>query len=308
MRIRRVSGQQSRAYLRLPEGVTRTEIQTGRGVFAALTAVPHRRRGTVLLVPGWTGSKEDFIALLPLLLDAGWAAVSYDQRGQFESAATAGDDFTLNGFAADAVAVAQAVDDEPVHVIGHSFGGIVGQTMALQHPDRLASLTLLCSGPGALTDDSAIAGLRRMVRLLAGATLNEVYAAKLRYDAESRPGRAPAVEEAEFLRQRFLRNHPQSLAAITSLLLSAEDRIEELAALALPVHVVYGVADDGWPTVVQDDMATWLGVEAHVVPDAGHSPAIDNPQETAHLLMRLLTSRPTAPAAPAPPAPADKLG
>ena len=46
---------------------------------------PH---GTALLVPGFTGSKEDFISVLPLLAADGWRVVTYDQRGQYESAGT----------------------------------------------------------------------------------------------------------------------------------------------------------------------------------------------------------------------------
>ena len=52
-----------------------------------LDAVPPagRRRGTALLVPGYTGSKEDFIALLAPLAAAGFRAVAVDQRGQYET-------------------------------------------------------------------------------------------------------------------------------------------------------------------------------------------------------------------------------
>lgn len=41
--------------------------------------------GTVLLVPGFTGSKEDFLDLLPLLHDCGWTVIALDNRGQYES-------------------------------------------------------------------------------------------------------------------------------------------------------------------------------------------------------------------------------
>src|SRR5690606_20183834 len=70
----------------LPAGVTSTVVDTSRGPFAALVAsAGGDRHGHVLLVPGWTGSKEDFAALLPLLADAGFDVTAYDQRGQYET-------------------------------------------------------------------------------------------------------------------------------------------------------------------------------------------------------------------------------
>ena len=71
--------------LNLPKGVEATTIETSRGAFAThairvTDAVAH-----VLLIPGWTGSKEDFTPILPLLASVGFDATAYDQRGQFET-------------------------------------------------------------------------------------------------------------------------------------------------------------------------------------------------------------------------------
>ena len=76
----------------------------------------------VLLVPGYTGSKEDFWHLLPLLARAGHPAVAIDLRGQYESGgpedAAA---YSLEALAADVELVAA----EPTHLVGHSFGGLI---------------------------------------------------------------------------------------------------------------------------------------------------------------------------------------
>ncbi|MEV8318350.1 alpha/beta hydrolase [Streptomyces sp. NPDC059900] len=69
-----------------PPGVDARRLRTVRGDFAALDARPAgEARGTVLLLPGFTGSKEDFIALLRPIADAGYRAVAVDGRGQYES-------------------------------------------------------------------------------------------------------------------------------------------------------------------------------------------------------------------------------
>jgi pimeloyl-ACP methyl ester carboxylesterase len=74
--------------LDLPDGVRRTTIHTGRGPFAALEGVPASgvcERDAALLIPGYTGSKEDFLAILDLLADGSRHVVAIDMRGQFET-------------------------------------------------------------------------------------------------------------------------------------------------------------------------------------------------------------------------------
>src|SRR3954454_12858034 len=110
---------------------------------------------TVLLVAGYTGSKEDFAPLLRPLGNAGYRAVALDQRGQFESPGP--DDpaaYTVDELAADVLAVLRALREEDgdlVHLVGHSFGGIVSRGAVLADPSAVTSLTLLGSGPSGLT-------------------------------------------------------------------------------------------------------------------------------------------------------------
>src|SRR4030095_4604727 len=66
--------------------------------------------GTVLLVAGYTGSKEDFAPLLAPLAEAGHRVVAIDQRGQYESPGP--DDpaaYSVAELAADVVAVARVL-------------------------------------------------------------------------------------------------------------------------------------------------------------------------------------------------------
>jgi pimeloyl-ACP methyl ester carboxylesterase len=158
----------------------------------------------------------------------------------------------------------------------------------LAAPDRWRSLTLMCTGPGAFPDPAKAELLRTMVDAIHSRPLEEVYEEKVRHDAARSREAPPSPEVRQFLRRRFLRNSPASLAALTTHLVEAADRIDAVAALTLPRHVVYGEDDDGWPRAVQDEMARRLGVPAQVIPDAGHSPNVENPTATADLLSKLL--------------------
>lgn len=59
------------------------------------------------------------------------------------------------------------------------------------------------------------------------------------------------------------------------------DRVAELAAVPLPVHVLSGERDDTWPVPLLDDMARRLGAHRTRIAGAEHSPNTDRPQETA---------------------------
>ena len=154
--------------LELPDRVRRTTIRTARGVFAALEAAPASgvcERDAALLVPGYTGSKEDFLAILDLLADDSRHVVAIDMRGQFE---TAGADepggYAAAALGADILAIMHATGAR--HLVGHSYGGLIGREAVLAAAGaEFASFTLMSSGPGALTGPRA-RDLRAMLAAL----------------------------------------------------------------------------------------------------------------------------------------------
>lgn len=265
-------------------------VETDRGTFAAWQCEPQETslpRGHVLLIPGFTGSKEDFAPLLPLLAESGWSVATYDQRGQFESVGAAADDYSLRGYAEDAVQVSAGLFgvDERVHLVGHSFGGLVAGTAAIEHPELWASLTLMCGGPGAIEGERTTAALEA-ADLIDREGLDAAWEAKQR--DERRRGIAPAEGDvAEFLYRRFHSNGPQSLAAISRHIGTAPDRTADLAALTMPTAMLRGADDDGWPQATQDALAKALGTSVVVVDGAGHSPAVEQPEETRNALVRI---------------------
>lgn len=116
----------------LPDVARRRTLGIADGRLAALEAAPVGPapvRGVAVLSPGFTGSKEDFILLLSPLAAAGYRVIAYDQRGQYESS---GPDreraYSIALFARDLREVIGAVGNgEPVHLVGHSFGGLVAR-------------------------------------------------------------------------------------------------------------------------------------------------------------------------------------
>ena len=271
-------------FLELPEGVRRTTVPARSGALAALVAGEGADGGRpVLLVPGFTGSKEDFIAVVAPVAAAGRQVVAIDQRGQYESAPAA----DPSGYALDALAadVLDVIDHlgAPAHLVGHSFGGLVARAAALAEPKALASLTLMSSGP-AQTPHPSASNLQLICQALPAMDLEQIWAAKRQIEtSQGMPLPPPDIEE--FLHQRFVSNDPAQLRCTAEQLLTEPDRVDELAALALDVLVLLGAEDDAWPPAVQREMADRLGAEVAVVDGAAHSPAAEQPADTARRLL-----------------------
>ena len=104
----------------------------------------------VLLVAGADAHCTSWTpALIEPLTALGHRVVRYDHRDSGLSTKVPADvGYTLEDLAADALTVMDAHGIDRAHVIGRSMGGMVGQVLALDHADRVATLTLVCSTPG----------------------------------------------------------------------------------------------------------------------------------------------------------------
>lgn len=269
----------------MPERVTRVAIDTPRGYLAALDARPADNvpfQGTAVLVPGFGGSKEDFIPMLALIVAAGYRALSYDQRGQYESTGPAdARAYSMKGFAEDLQIVTAAVAaGQPVHLLGHSFGGLVARRVVMTAPKSVRSLTLLDSGPdGASLSQARL--LRLATWLIRVAGPRPVAAATCR--AAQRAG-APA-ERLPWLRHRLLNTSPANLIGMCRAMAREPDLTRSLTC-AVPILVACGEGDDAWTVGTQIEMAGRLGARIAVIEGAAHTPNEDCPEVTADILVR----------------------
>ncbi|MZD07288.1 alpha/beta fold hydrolase [Streptomyces sp. SID5785] len=267
-----------------PPGTYARPLSTARGDFAALVGGPASGpvRGTALLLPGFTGSKEDFIALLRPLADAGYRTVAVDGRGQHETPGPREDEsaYARAELAGDVLAQAAALGPAPVHLLGHSFGGLVARTAVVTDPAPFASLTLMASGPAAVS-----ASQQQRVTLLRDALgafdMAQVWEALQAFEAAA--GAVPRGDE-EDLRRRWMNTSPAQLLAAGRQLCDEPDGIDALAPVAPPTHVLSGEEDEAWPVPLLDAMAARLSAARTVIAGAGHSPNTDRPLETSAAL------------------------
>ena len=197
----------------------------------------------------------------------------------------------IGELAQDVLAVSAALaDGGPLHLLGHSFGGHVVREAVLTagRPLPWRSLTLMATGPGAI-DPAEAARTKLLLDALPVMDQEAIWEVMQQMEESGGTGRAALRPDvAAFLRRRWLANVPQALAAMGEHLVTAPDRVSELAALPvpLPVQVVSGVRDHAWPVAEQAAMAVRLGADHVVVPEAGHSPNAEQPAATAAVLAR----------------------
>src|SRR4051794_6220009 len=84
----------------------------------------------------------------------GFRVIRFDNRDVgLSSHLKGGPKYTVADMAADGFAVLDAAGAATAHIAGWSMGGMIVQTMAIQHPERVLSMTSVMSAPGAIPGD-----------------------------------------------------------------------------------------------------------------------------------------------------------
>lgn len=279
-----------------PEGAVAADVtitdENGRGLILSTTTIPatdaQPERGVALLTPGFTSSKATFYPLMGELANRGYRVITFSQRGQpgSEGPDTV-DGYLLPNIANDirSLLVEMGLGATPVHLLGHSFGGVVSTQAVLTNPTQFASLTLWNSGPRRMESDfvSVIDGLQQHgPRAL---WVKDRLDDGLDPDADLN-GALNDIEQYYF--DRLMAANPAQLEAALGILATQEDRTPDLAAIkkatGLPILISHGAQDDAWPIAWQREMAETLGADYWVVANAGHSAHADRSYLSAQLL------------------------
>ena len=250
-------------------------VELSQGQLAINIFEPSSYKGDAILVHGFTGSKEDFDYIGPLLANRGYRTYVPDMRGIHQSPwAKDETTYSMDAYAQDVIDIANHFDLKSPHLFGHSYGGAVAQRAVVAAPTLFKSLTLFCSGPHARKTP----GFSEIVlEKLSGKSMQEGWN---QFAAEMYRGH----KREELMAKRWLANDVRSIMRQAHELGSFISVIPEVAATKVPTHVVYGENDDAWPLPMQDQMAADLSAPVTVIKDAGHCPNEDQPQSTSELV------------------------
>ena len=180
--------------------------------------------------------------------------------------------YTLSDMANDGIGLLDALDIEAAHLLGASMGGMIAQTMAIEHPGRVRSLTSMMSSPGdprtgkpepeALEVLLTVPPTERAAYIDAAARTT-VWASKRYVDVERIRRRAAEGFDRSF----YPEGGPRQLAAIYA----SGDRTTALHGLDIPCLVIHGRDD----TLITPDAAAATaaaipGAHLLLVGDMGH--------------------------------------
>jgi pimeloyl-ACP methyl ester carboxylesterase len=210
---------------------------------AAAGPLAYVRRGEgqpLLLVMGVAGHhgmwSEAFLAALAERFDV----VAFDNRGIGQSA-RAEDGLTLGDLSADAVAVMDHLGWDSAHVVGISMGGAIAQLVALDHPERVRTLTLGCTW--AEGSDAWAPGVGKLAE--AATSGDAGTAARLMFEANVSPGfAAESGRFKEFAEIAGSIKVPGPVVLMQMNAAVAHDATDRLGTLELPTLVVHGTSDD----------------------------------------------------------------
>ncbi|MBW8827110.1 MAG: alpha/beta fold hydrolase [Acidobacteria bacterium] len=235
----------------------------------------------LLLVHGFTGAKEDFADHLPRLAADGWHVVAPDLRGHGASPAPASG-YGFDTMALDVVGVADELGWERFSLLGHSMGGMVVQEAAIESQHRLDALVLMNTTHGAVAIDPALATLA--VEVVRGAGMAGLLAAQKALGGGPFTSEAAARLRARrpdwdaYADSRLLASSPLMYVEAVGLMLAAPSRLDRLRQLRVPTLVMVGDQDRTFMTGCEELAAAIPGASLVVVPGAGHSPHVEEPE------------------------------
>lgn len=154
--------------------------------------------------------------------------------------------YTLSDMAKDGVGVLDHLEVDAAHVFGVSLGGMIAQMMAIEHPDRVRTLTSVMSTTGAT--DVGQAQPEAMAVLAGAATVPSERDAYVEHSVERfRVFSGPHFDETErraMFREAHARCfHPQGSAFQVAAVTATGDRTEALCELDVPTLVIHGRLD-----------------------------------------------------------------
>jgi pimeloyl-ACP methyl ester carboxylesterase len=253
------------------------------------TGVPKHKPDapTVVFGHGLLFSKWMFGAQIAVLRDD-YRCIGVDWRGQGDTPAT-DSGYDMDTLSVDAIELIEQLVSAPVHWVGLSMGGFVGQRIAARRPELVRSLVLIDTSADAeslsnAVQDRALANLYRYVGIapVRRSVERVMFAPTFRKDPAKRAIIDDWVSQLAELDRDGIRKAVLGVA-------NRRGVADEIGSITAPTLVIVG-ADDV-PTPVKrsrriDELIR--GARLEIVPYCGHSSTIEQPEAVTGLIRPFL--------------------
>jgi pimeloyl-ACP methyl ester carboxylesterase len=245
--------------------------------------------GPDLLLVAGTASTRPLWSLVRPQLARSFRTIAFDNRDAGASSIATGP-YTLADLAADAVAVLDAAGSTSAHALGHSMGGAIAQQLALDAPDRLASLTLACTWARGNGYSKNVMGLMRALTENVGDDRTLLAAILFIGSSESTLNRTDLWETTDAAMALGALAPRAALARQWTLDLTV-DTLDRLPELTCPVHVIWGDEDRLVPPALARSLIDAIpgSIETRLTA-CGHVPMVDAPDAFAESVTAFLRS------------------
>lgn len=260
--------------VRLGDVALRTGIRVRFAEHGAAGGTP------IVFLHGWPDSWFSFSRVLPLLPDT-VRAVAFDQRGFGESEHPE-TGYSFPEYAADAVALLDALDIECAAIVGHSYGSFVAREVVLAHPERVTALVLI--GTGFSTRTPVMEGLQEVVRTLPD-PIPEPFAREFQASTAYRPLPPEFFDRIVVESMKI----PTRLWPVMIDALVRYDATAGLGKIRTPTLMLWGDRDALFSRAEQDQfIAAVPGARLRVYEETGHCPNWERPDDVAADIARFV--------------------
>ena len=152
--------------------------------------------------------------------------------------------YTLSDMAADAMQVLDHLNIERAHIMGASMGGMIAQTVAIEHPHRTKTLISVMSQPGELTVGQPTQEAMELIVTPAPSDRDEYIAFAPKWQLwQSKKYRSDEVSRRNAIRDFDRSNYPEGGPRQMAAIYASGSRAEGLQKLEVPTLVIHGTDD-----------------------------------------------------------------
>ncbi|GHU63192.1 alpha/beta hydrolase [Spirochaetia bacterium] len=247
-------------------------VKLDTGITIAYVELGKKNNPPIVLLHGVTDSYISYSQVAPRLADMGFWVIVPELRGHGKSDKPQNGIYTIDIHTEDINALLEQLNIKNAHITGHSLGSFIAQNLAVEHPDKVSSLTLIGTAgvaegnevlTGMIEGDDTFPGINHITEFsdefIVDWTISSNY-------------------DKAFIQKTY--EHAKNLPVYVwvNAFNGIANKPETLSKITVPVQIIWGTQDDLFPLSNQIDLIERLGSTniLFLKKEAGHNTHWDN--------------------------------